>query len=313
MPNKSDLNGLWESLVYDNQMKENLLNFAQTILLFSEMKIDQNIISCNRLMLLHGSPGTGKTSFAKALAQKLSIRMSDKYQFGHLFEINSHSLFSKYFSESGKLVMKLFQQIQEVVEMESNLVIVLIDEVESIAFARENISNNEPSDSVRVVNSVLTQLDKIKRYPNVLIIATSNLTKSIDLAFLDRADIVMLIEQPSYDAIFKIITSAINELVDKGIIIADNPDDGRDEFNIETINSFEKYSEFQHLTPFSTGNIMQHICKEASGLSGRSLRKLPFLAHALFLKRNKVTLREFLIAMRSAVDYSKKNKQNIQE
>lgn len=277
------------------------------------MAVDQNIISCNRLILLHGKPGTGKTSLAKALAQKLSIRMNNQYQFSHLFEINSHSLFSRYFSESGKLVMKLFQQIQEVIEMESNLVIVLIDEVESIAFARENISNNEPSDSVRVVNSVLTQLDKIKRYPNVLIIATSNLTKSIDLAFLDRADIVMMIEQPSFDAIFKIISSAINELVDKGLIVADSLDDGRDDFNIDTINNFDTFLELQHFPPFSTANIMCHVCKEASGISGRSLRKLPFLAHALFLKKSTATLREFLIAMRSAVDYTKRNKDVIQE
>ncbi|XP_070509839.1 pachytene checkpoint protein 2 homolog [Chironomus tepperi] len=313
LPNRTDLNGLWESLVYDNNLKENLLNFAKTILLFSEMAVDQNIISCNRLILLHGKPGTGKTSLAKALAQKLSIRMNNKYQFSHLFEINSHSLFSRYFSESGKLVMKLFQQIQDVIEMESNLVIVLIDEVESIAFARENISNNEPSDSVRVVNSVLTQLDKIKRYPNVLIIATSNLTKSIDLAFLDRADIVMMIEQPSFDAILKIISSAINELADKGMIVPDSIDDGRDDFNIDTINNYETFLELQHFSPFSTANIMCHVCKEAAGISGRSLRKLPFLAHALFLKKSTATLREFLIAMRSAVDYTKRNKDVIQE
>lgn len=255
--------------------------------------------------------GSGKTSLAKALAQKLSIQMNDKYQFTHLFEINSHSLFSKWFSESGKLVMKMFSQIQEVIEMESSLVIVLIDEVESIAFARGNISTNEPSDSVRVVNSVLTQLDKIKKYPNVLIIATSNLTKSIDLAFLDRADIVQFVSQPSLNAVYKIMSSAIVELSAKGIILKDNPDDGRDEFNIETIQKFEAFRDLEHLPPFSNGNIMAQVCKEAEGITGRGLRKLPFLAHALFLKKEKGTLREFLIAMRSAVDYTKRNKEKI--
>ena len=53
-------------------------------------------------------PGTGKTSLCKALAQKLAIRLSDRYNYGQLIEINAHSLFSKWFSESGKLVMKLF-------------------------------------------------------------------------------------------------------------------------------------------------------------------------------------------------------------
>lgn len=312
LPNRDDgFFGLWESLVYDDNLKENLLDFAETMLHFSKMNIDQNIVSCNRLILLHGLPGTGKTSLAKALAQKLSIHMSPSYQFTHLFEINSHSLFSKWFSESGKLVMKMFQQIQEVIELESSLVCVLIDEVESIAYARGNISTNEPSDSVRVVNSVLTQLDRIKKFPNVLIITTSNLTASIDLAFLDRADIVAYIHQPSIDAVYKIISSAITELAIKGVIIPDSPEDGRDEFTIETISSFKKFKDLQKLQHFSTGNILAQVCKEANGFSGRALRKLPFLAHALFLKKSSAALREFLIALRSAVDYQKKSKDQI--
>ena len=61
--------------------------------------------------------------------------------------------------------MKMFTTIQELVEDPSVLVIVLIDEVESLARARQSSnSSNEPSDSVRVVNALLTQIDQIKRY-----------------------------------------------------------------------------------------------------------------------------------------------------
>jgi SpoVK/Ycf46/Vps4 family AAA+-type ATPase len=41
-------------------------------------------------------------------------------------EINSHSLFSRWFSESGKLVQNLFRRVEELCEDEDNFVIVLI-------------------------------------------------------------------------------------------------------------------------------------------------------------------------------------------
>lgn len=50
--------------------------------------------------------------------------------------MNAHSLFSKWFSESGKLIGRLFTKIQEVVEDDESLVFVLIDEVESLTAAR---------------------------------------------------------------------------------------------------------------------------------------------------------------------------------
>ena len=90
-------------------------------------------------------------------------------------------------SQSGKLVQKMFQKLQDMIEDKSTLVCVLIDEVESLASARTSaFRGSEPSDAIRVVNALLTQLDQIRRYPNVLILTTSNMTGAIDIAFIDR-------------------------------------------------------------------------------------------------------------------------------
>jgi hypothetical protein len=49
-----------------------------------------------------------------------------RYTTARMLEINSHSLFSKWFSESGKLVQKLFDHITSVLEDEDTFVTVLI-------------------------------------------------------------------------------------------------------------------------------------------------------------------------------------------
>lgn len=103
----------------------------------------------------HGPPGTGKTTILKGLAQKIAIRLGSRYDAGHFVEVNAHSLFSKWFSESGKLVTKMFNKITEIVEDRSLFVCVLIDEVESLTAARQAAANGtEPSDAIRVVNAV---------------------------------------------------------------------------------------------------------------------------------------------------------------
>lgn len=68
-------------------------------MIFSQQNVNTNIICWNRVVLLYGPPGTGKTSLCKGLAQKLSIRLKKNYEIAEFIEINSHSLFSKYYSE----------------------------------------------------------------------------------------------------------------------------------------------------------------------------------------------------------------------
>lgn len=60
---------------------------------------------------------------------------------------------------------------------------------------------------------VLTQLDQLRRLSNVLVLTTSNLSGTIDIAFVDRADLKQYVDYPSPIAIFHIYKSAIDELI----------------------------------------------------------------------------------------------------
>lgn len=294
LPNRN-FHGIWETLYYDDdQMKHNLLEYSSTLLLFADANVNPNVINWNKVILLHGPPGSGKTSLCKALAQKLTIRMSNRYSFGQLVEINAHSLFSKWFSESGKLVQKLFTKIKEMVEDPEVFLCVLIDEVESLSAARKAaMSGTEPSDAIRVVNALLTQIDSLKQYPNVLILTTSNITQAIDLAFVDRADIKQYVGLPSARARYAILLSCVAELMRAKII-----KDSASESELLQYHELENHPE-KDIHGYSTK--LKSLSELCSGLSGRSLRKLPFISHAFFIRLSSCSLSDFLIALEKGI------------
>lgn len=245
----------WDSLYLDEGKKLRLKNYARTALEFGNLNVNASLVAFNRVVLLHGPPGTGKTTMCKGLAQKLAIQMLDTYSEPVFVEINAHSLFSKWFSESGKLVSKLFEKIQELTDDEDTFVFVLVDEVESLAAARK-ATGAEPSDAIRVVNALLTQLDALKEKKNAMVLTTSNVTDAIDVAFIDRADVKMYVGNPADAARGHILLSSINELKRVGILPPTKLEMAKD------------------------SNLFKDVVIATEGMSGRALRKLPFLTIA---------------------------------
>lgn len=278
-----DFEGAWESLEFDDDgVKSRLLAYASTALIFSKSGVRQSVVAWNRVVLLHGPPGTGKTTLCKALAQMLSIKFSDVFDESFLIEVNAHSLFASVYSESPKQVHRVFKQIRELAENGNALVFVLIDEVESVAAARTSaMSANEPSDTIRVVNALLTQIDALKSKPNVIVLTTSNLTQAIDLAFVDRADIKCFIGPPGFNARYNILRSCVEELIDRRLLHGAAPVDLDD----------------CTASNCPTSLALRTAVQATDGFSGRTLRKLPFLTYSSVGSGAQCSVQTFLRAL----------------
>lgn len=79
----------------------------------------------------------------------------DKYPLFKLVKIDAQSIFSRWFSESGKAVSRLFSAIEDMLDQDGHtFVCVLVDEVESLASTRhEQSGSGEPKDVMRVGRS----------------------------------------------------------------------------------------------------------------------------------------------------------------
>lgn len=155
---------------------------------------------------------------------------------------------------------------------------------------------NEPSDSIRVVNALLTQIDKLKLHNNVIILSTSNISSSIDDAFIDRIDIKEYIGLPNDECRYEIIRSCLVELINKKIIKLNN--DNNNENSNEINEIFPHFKDLINLSDNNNNNnkimklneemirLLFELIENTKGLSGRTLRKLPIQCYSYYIHNN---------------------------
>ena len=116
-------------------------------------------------VLMHGSPGTGKTLLAKAVASE-----SD----AHFISINGPEIMSKYVGGSEENLREFFE------EAEANAPsIIFIDELDAIAPKREETQGEVER---RTVAQLLTLMDGLNSRGQVVVIGATNRPDSLDQA-----------------------------------------------------------------------------------------------------------------------------------
>ncbi len=133
-------------------------------------------------VLLIGSPGTGKTLIAKAVAHHTNATF---------VRLVGSELVQKYIGEGARLVRELFQLAREKAPT-----IIFIDEVDSIGAKRLEVATSGDREVQRTLMQLLAEMDGFEPLSNVKIIAATNRPDILDDALLRPGRFDRIIEVP---------------------------------------------------------------------------------------------------------------------
>ncbi len=191
----------------DNQI-ERIRDAVELPFLHPELYEEHHLPSPKGI-LLYGPPGCGKTLIAKAvansLARKVTEKSSEESEKSYFFNIKGPELLNKFVGETERQIRLIFEQAREKSE-EGWPVIIFFDEMESLYRIRgSGISSDMES---TIVPQLLAELDGVESLTNVIVIGASNREDLIDPAILrpGRLDIKIRIDRPDQDAAISIFS-----------------------------------------------------------------------------------------------------------
>jgi len=158
----------------------------------------EHLLTPPKGVLLYGPPGCGKTLIAKAVANSLAKKISEKRGEkikGYFLNIKGPELLNKYVGETERKIREIFQKAKEKAA-EDVPVIIFFDEMDALFRTRgSGISSDVES---TIVPQLLAEIDGVEGLKNVIVIGASNRQDLIDPAILrpGRLDVKIKIERP---------------------------------------------------------------------------------------------------------------------
>lgn len=205
----------WDAIILPDGAKQRLARQAAATLKLRASGIAFEDLPLHGIILLLGLPGTGKTTLARGLADRVARAAAQLGSF--LFVVvDPHGLMSSAHGRSQKAVEQLFTESIASIATEGPT-IVLLDEVETLAADRAKLSlESNPIDVHRAVDAVLTSVDRLAReHADLLFIATTNVPHEVDAAFTSRADVVYAFPLPNLEAREEILTATVEAVAKK--------------------------------------------------------------------------------------------------
>ncbi|NPD87321.1 MAG: CDC48 family AAA ATPase [Asgard group archaeon] len=187
-----DPNVTWDDIGGLSEVKKEMRQAVEWPLkykgLYKAMKAD-----APKGILLYGSPGTGKTLIAKAVAHESE---------SNFISIKGPEVLSKWVGESEKAIREIFRKARQAAPC-----VIFLDEIDSITPIRGRSSDSGVTE--RVISQLLTELDGLEELRNVVVIAATNRPDMVDPALLrpGRFDRLVKVITPNFEGrkeIFKI-------------------------------------------------------------------------------------------------------------